>query len=506
MSMLQQRIPQIVVEKAKLAKFRLLKAALAALLLVGIAVGIWVCMQYYNHQRQAADLHKYITRVRRGSIDIRISSTGTIRPFNQVKLSPKYTGLLKTLYVQQGDRVKAGQVVALMDDSNLIGQYRAAQGAYEQAKAAYEKALHGNRTQEIADAEAQHRHAQAAVRAADMIVNRTHADVVACQAQLHRDETNARRMDKLKAEGAVSDQDGLNASTAAEVTKAQLDRAQQDLKQAQAAFLQTQADYESASQKLSLAKEGFRKEDIEAARQAMLQAQGNMQYMGSQLEDTKIRAPFDGVVTQKYADIGAIVAPTTASTNNSATSSSIVSLAGTMEMVAAVAETDIDYIQSGQPVLISAGAYPARVFHGRVNLIAPEAIVTQNVTSFEVHATIDDDPDGKLMSGMNVSSDFLAGKRNNVLLIPTVCVVTKKGKTGVFVPDQDGNPKFVPVKIGSTSDSDTIVTNGLKEGDEIFLALSKEQLLQQGYTEKNILAPQGTGSGGKPDKAPTNKP
>jgi HlyD family secretion protein len=502
--MLQQKISELVVEKGKLTNFRLLKAAIAALLLVGIAVGIWVGTQYYNHQQQVAGLHKYITRVKRGSIDIRITSTGTIRPFNQVKLSPKYTGLLKTLNVQQGDRVKSGQVVALMDDSNLTGQYRSARGAYEAAKAAYEKALHGNRTQEIADAEAQQRRAQAAVRAAQMIVNRTHADVVSCQAQLVRDETNARRMDKLKTEGAVSEQDGLNASTTAEVTRAQLDRAQQDLKQAQAALSQTQADFESSSQKLSLAKEGFRKEDIEAAHQAMVQAQGNMQYMGSQLEDTKIRAPFDGVVTQKYADIGAIVAPTTASTTNSATSSSIISLAGRLEMVAAVAETDIDNIQPGQPVLVSAGAYPSRVFHGRVSLIAPEAIVTQNVTSFEVHATIDDDPDGKLMSGMNVSSEFIAGKRNNVLLIPTVCVVTKKGKTGAFVPDQDGSPKFVPVKIGSTSDTDTIVTNGLKEGDEIFLALSKEQLLQQGYTEKNILAPQGTGSGGKPTNGMKN--
>jgi HlyD family secretion protein len=164
--------------------------------------------------------------------------------------------------------------------------------------------------------------------------------------------------------------------------------------------------------------------------------------------------------------------------------------------VAAVAETDIENMHPGQEVLITASAYPGRVFHGKVTLIAPEAIVTQNVTSFEIHTSIDDDPDGRLMSGMNVNSEFIAGRKENVLLIPTVSVVTKKARTGVFVPGADGTPKFTGVKLGSTSDAETIVTEGLKEGDEIFIALSKEQLLEQGYTEKNILQPQGTGSGG----------
>jgi HlyD family secretion protein len=456
----------------------------------------WFGWQAYTESSKPKIDQRNIAIVKRGSVDIRISSTGTIRPFNQVKLSPKYTGLLRTLNVQQGDHVTAGQIVAVMDDSNLIGQLQAAEGAYQAAKANYEKALHGSRPQELVDSEAQLRKAKSMVQASTMAVNRSRADLTAMEAQLVRDETNAKRLATLAAQGAISDQDRLNASTQAEVTRAQLERVKQELKAAEYNLAQAKSDLESASQKFSMVKEGFRKEDVRAAQQSMMQAAGNLKYMQSQLNDTRIRAPFDGVVTQKYADIGAIVTPTTASATNSATSSSILSLAGRLELVASVSEADIDNIRPGQEVQITASAYPTKTFRGHVTLVAPEAIVTSNVTSFEVHAAIDDDPERKLLSGMNVNAEFIAGKKENVLVIPTVCVASKRGKVGVFVPSKDGAPQFKPIKIGSTSDSQTIVTEGLQEGDKVLVGLTKEQLIEQGYSEKNIFQPGGKGGGG----------
>lgn len=476
---------------------RAIKWGISALLIAALGGGGWFAWYTFGGQSKPAVDPKSITTVKRGSVDIRISSTGTIRPFNQVKLSPKYTGLVRELYVQQGDQVRKGQVVAVMDDSNLRGQVQAARAAFEAAKANYEKALHGSRPQELVDSEAQMQKAKAMVHGATVMCNRSRADVTAMEAQLVRDETNAARLAVLAKQGAISDQDRLNAETQAQVTKAQLERSRQEQRNVEDALAQAKQDLQSAMQRYSMVKEGQRKEDVKAIQQAMLQAEGNLKYVESQLEDTRIRAPFDATVTQKYAEVGAIVTPTTASTNNSATSSSIVSLAGRLEMVASVSETDIDNIKIGQPVVITASAYPSDVFHGHVTLVAPEAIVTQNVTSFEVHVAIDDDPHRKLLSGMNVNAEFIAGKKDNVLVIPTVCVVSKRGKTGVYVPGKEGAPQFKPCKIGSTSESSTIVTEGLNEGDKILLALTKEQLLEQGYTEKNIFGPPGGHS--KPD-------
>lgn len=440
---------------------------------------------------------KNLIAVKRGSVDMKITATGVIKPYNEVKISPKVTGLLNKLLVKQGQMVKKGQLLALMDDSNLIGQVAAANSAFNQAKANYEKALHGNRPEEVANAQAQLAKSENIVRFAEQAVSRSQAQVKSCQAQLTRDATNSRRLSQLAKQGAISDQDRLNASTQAEMTEVTLKQAQQELRQSEASLAQAMADMESARQQYSMSKQGNREEDIRAAKFAMEQAAGNLHYLRSQLNDTRIRAPFDGVISQKYADEGAIVTPTTSAATTSATSSSIISLAGNLELVAQVSETDMEHVKIGQPVEIVANAYPEKVFHGHVTLIAPEAVVTLNVTTFEVHATIDDDPKHFLMAGMNVNSEFVAGKQDDVLLVPTSCITSQMGKTGVLIPGADGQSKFKAVKTGTTSGSSTVIMHGLKEGDQVYIGLNRDQLEKNGYIDANNNTRPGGGSGGK---------
>jgi len=446
-----------------------------------------------NNSHGGAEKKDLVT-VTRGNVDLKITATGVIKPVNEVKISPKVTGLLKRLYVVQGQSVKRGQLLALMDDSNLLGQIEAAHSAHELARANHDKAMNGNRPQEIANAQAQVQKFEGNVRFQEKAVVRAEAQVKSSEAQLVRDETNARRFTELAREGAVSDQDGLNANTQAEMTRVLVKQAKQEYGQAQAGLVQAKADYESAKQQLSLAQAGFREEDVRAMKYAKEQAAGNLHYLESQLLDTRIRAPFDGVVSQKYADEGAIVTPTTSAATTSATSSSIISLAGELELVAQVSETDMEHIGLGQPVEIIANAYPEETYHGHVKLIAPEAVVTANVTTFEVHVSIDDDPKHHLMAGMNVNAEFLAGTLNDALLVPTVCIISQHGKTGVLIPGKDGSPTFKPVKTGSTFKTKTVITRGLQEGDQVFLGLSKQQLEQQGYGDSD------RGPGMKSDK------
>jgi HlyD family secretion protein len=441
---------------------------------------------------------KNLTPVKLGSVDLKITATGVIKPYNEVKISPKVTGLLTKLLVRQGQVVKKGQLLALMDDSNLVGQVTAARSAYNLAKANYEKSLHGNRPQEVANAEAQFSKNQNIVRFAEQAVSRSQAQVKSCQAQLTRDATNAKRLNQLAKQGAISDQDRLNASTQAEVTEVTLKQAQQELRQSEASLAQAMADLESSKQQFSMSKAGNREEDVRASKFAMEQAAGNLNYLQSQLNDTRIKAPFAGIISQKYADEGAMVTPTTSSATTSATSSSIVSLAGNLELVAQVSETDMEHIKIGQTVEIVANAYPDKIFHGKVNLIAPAAVVTLNVTTFEVHTTIDDDPSHFLMAGMNVNSEFLAGTQNGVLLVPTSCISSQMGKTGVLIPEKDGQPKFKPVKTGSSSGNLTVIMHGLKQGDMVFVGLNKDQLEKQGYVDPNSKGSQGGSGKNKP--------
>lgn len=479
------------VQKLKAKQFFSNKSgAIIALLCVCIVAAIATFL-FLSHPN-GEDWRKNTVKVERGPVDLVIQATGTIRPINEIKVSPKATGLIKRLLVKQGDSVKEGQVLAEMDESNLRGEIEAARGAYSMAQDTYRKIQHGNRPQEVAIARFQEKRASDIVHQAEQNIIRLKAQYQSITQQSIRDDTMAVRQAYLMKEGAVSDQDRLNAETQANMTRAQLDAAERELAQAQATLAQNKAEFAAAQAQHELSRIGNRDEDIATAKDAVAQAKGNLDNLQSQMDDMTIKAPFAGVITQKYADGGAIVTPTTSAATTSATSSSIVALAGKLEMVAQVAETDIGKIEIGQEVEILPNAFPDKPFHGKVTQIAPEAVVTQNVTTFEVHTSIDDDAKGRLLSGMNVNARFVAGSIDDALLVPTVCIVSRHGKNGVLIPQPDGTPRFKPVKVGATAGTKTVVVHGLEEGDLVFVGLSKDQLDHFGYSEGG---PGGMGGG-----------
>jgi HlyD family secretion protein len=449
-----------------------------ALVVAISAIGYTV---WQRQQASAAAGHQSIFVVKRGDVDVRVTATGVIRPTTQVKVSPKQTGLIKKMFVKQGDYIEAGEPIAQMDDSNLRAQLEAARAAYLGAVANYNKSKRGSRPQEIAAAGFQTLKAQKAVSAAKENVSRLTLQIKSMAAAANRDKINADRQTFLAQNGAISDQDRLNASTQAVVSDTQLKMAQDELRQAQVAVGQAEADASAIKEQQNLVTVGNREEDIASAQQQMLQAEANMKALQIQVDEDLVRAPFSGVVTQKYADEGAIVTPTTSAATTSATSSSIIALSAPLEMVAQVAESDIAKIKLGQKVEIRPNAMPDKSFKGVVTQIAPEAIINQNVTTFEVHASLDRTQD--LLSGMNVSSYFIAGHEDDVLLVPTVAIVSRKGQTGLLVMPKTGNgePEWKPVTVGPSINNRTVIRDGIADGDRIAMSLNKEQLGKFGY-------------------------
>jgi HlyD family secretion protein len=475
----QPKTTVVCVTGRRARRFKLM-ALIAAVLVIAVGIGCFVLWR--QNQQQAAAAKQSTIVVSRGTVEVKVSATGTIRPDKEVKVSPKQMGLVKQLLVRQGDYVKRGQALAQMDDVNMRAQLASSQAAYLIAKDQYEKALRGNRPQEVAAAEFQAARTEKAVQAAQQNVARLRLQLQSLEAQAARDARNAQRQVMLAQQGAVSDQDRLNASTQATVTQTQLEMARQELAQAQLQVGEAQAEMAASRQTSSMIRSGNRAEDISAAKHAMLQAEANVNQIKVQLDDMTVRAPFDGVITQKYADEGAIVTPTTSAATTSATSSSIVSLAGSLEMVAQVSEADISKIELGQEVEIVANALPGKTFHGFVTQIAPAAIVTSNVTTFEVHAAIDEN-DKELLSGMNVSVKFISGREENALLVPTVAIVSRRGQPGVLLVREAGKePEWTPVVIGPTVENKTVIRGGINEGDKIAMGLDKDGLEKFRYS------------------------
>jgi len=103
-----------------------------------------------------------------------------------------------------------------------------------------------------------------------------------------------------------------------------------------------------------------------------------------------------------------------------------------------------------------------------VRLVAPEAVVEQNVTSFEVRVRIETGLE-QLRSGMNTELTFLGNELNNTLVVPTVAIATQQGQTGVYVPGNEQKPEFRPVTIGTSIGDQTQILKGVRAGQPVFI-------------------------------------
>ncbi|WP_068516589.1 efflux RND transporter periplasmic adaptor subunit [Leptolyngbya sp. O-77] len=377
------------------------------------------------------------------ALTVRITANGKVQPVQTVNISPKATGILRELLVEQGDRVREGQIIARMESEDVAARMMQARAQVAEAQARLAEVRSGSRPEEIAQRQAEVERARAQVRDAETRV------------QLANQRLERNR--SLASQGAIS--------------RDALDEVVREANSARANLEQTQASLRAAEQSLNLSRNGSRAEDIAQAEAQLASALGNLRSVEVQQEDTVLRAPFDGIVTQKYATEGAFVTPTTsASDATSATSTAIVAIASGLEILADVPEVDIGQIRPGQTVEIRADALPNQVFTGEVRLVAPEAVVRQNVTSFQVRIRLLTGQD-RLLSGMNVDLDFLGDRLDSAVVVPTVAIVTKDGQNGVLVPGERNRPEFRPVTLGTAVGNQTQILDGIEPGDRVFIDL-----------------------------------
>jgi HlyD family secretion protein len=326
-----------------------------------------------------------------------------------------------------------------------------AKAALSQAKARLALLRAGSRPEEIAQARAQ---------------------VQGAQARMQQSARLKKQNDQLLAGNFIAADQALSTNT--------------DLQSNQALL-------EEAEKRLALLRAGSRREDIAQAQALVEQASAQLQSALFRLQETEVRAPFAGLITQKYASVGAFVTPTTsASGSSSATSTSIVALAGALEILAKVPEVDISQLKPGQTAEISSDAFPKRTFHGHIRLIAPEAVIEQNVTSFEARIALDDGLE-QLRSGMSVDAHFAGKSIPNALVVPSVSITTQDRQVGVWVLDTATHqPSFRPVTVGTTSTGQSEIVQGLQAGERVFLSQPMARNNAPGFSLQRLL---GVGGG-----------
>jgi RND family efflux transporter MFP subunit len=300
---------------------------------------------------------------------VNATTTSTVKSEDEVTLSAQRTGRVIKLPVEEGDRVKAGALIAQLD---LTEEEVQSASAHEQSRATYEEA-----------------------------------------------EKNFKRMEDLFTKGMISQQDLDAVRRTYEVAKSQ---------------------YRAAA------------EDVKVKR-----------------EYSFIRAPFNGVVSKKYTEVGELLT----------TGKQIATIVNPdrIYVLATIDEVDVGRLRPGQPVNITVDAFPGEKFDGTIKRISPI------VTGGKLETRTADvwvyfrKKQPLIKPGMSADVEILVAKLPSVLSVPTQAIIIRDGKKQVYVaegsalkPGSAATAALKPIDEGESNWSFTEIKGGLKAGEYVITA------------------------------------
>ena len=357
-----------------------------------------------------------LAKVTRGDIAKSVVATGPIQPITKVEVKSKASGIVEKLYVDINQMVHKGQLLAQLDQQEILAQ--------------------------VAAQRAQLAAAQANVTAAQANIAQDKVNAAAPDLPMYQ-ETYQRNLKMLK-DGIVSQQTLDNA----------------------------ERDYLAAKNKRdgSVAQIGVDQAKLKQAEAQVQQAQANLEQLNEQLSYTTLTSPIDGMVLSRDVEVGDAVS----SILVLGSTATLVMTIGDIHQVyvdGKVDEADIGSVYLGQPARIHVESFPNKVFNGKVTKIAPLGVEKDNVTTFEVRVSIEN-PGGELKAHMTANAEIIVTEHHNALSVPEQSMTWDNNKNAfVFVPDpkaKDGQKK-IPVTAGISNGSRTEILAGLKEGDTVVL-------------------------------------
>jgi HlyD family secretion protein len=355
-------------------------------------------------------------KVDRGDLARSVVATGKVEPITKVEIKSKASGIVKKLYVEYGDHVKAGQLLAELDREEMLAQVR--------------------------QSEAQLSSAEATLVAATADLKRSEVDSEGPDVPLLRRAYD--RAIKMAGDGVVS----------------------------QSALEDAQKGWELAVNKQNVARAQVlvNKGKVEQARADVSRARATLAQLKEQLSYTNIVAPIEGIVLSRDVEVGDAVSSILV-LGSSATL--VMSIGDTREVYVKgkVDESDIGKVYLGQPARIRVESFKDKTFTGKVTKISPMGVEKDNVTTFEVRVSINN-PGGELKAMMTANAEIILEEHKNVLIVPEASIIYDRDKkASIEVPDPRGKEgkRKVPVQVGISNGAKTELLSGLNEGQQVVL-------------------------------------
>jgi len=327
------------------------KTLVRALVLVVLAAAGYVAFSGPFMRKDAEQITLY------GNVDIR-----------QLDVAFRVGGRISKVLVEEGEDVRAGDILAELDDEPLRQSHAAASATLAMQEAVLLKLERGYRAEEVAQAE---------------------AAVVSARAQADHARREFTRIERLRASNAVS---------------------QKDFDSAKAIFVDAGASLKAATENFAKLRSGYQPEDVDAQRATVAAARAQLDQAGTALEDAVLKAPQDGVVLTRVREAGAMI--------QAGQAVYALSLTKPVWIRAYVKQPRLGLIKPGMPVRVAVDSAPGKSWPGAVGFISPRAeftpksVETQEVRDDLVYRirVIADDPENVMRQGMPVTVTIDRGR------------------------------------------------------------------------------------------------
>ena len=355
-----------------------------------------------------------VAPVRRVDLERTVTSEAILFPLHEAAITAKVAAPVKQFYVQRGAKVRAGQLLAVLENRDLSGAELESKGAYEQAQANYENATAATLPEEWQKAEFDLNEAKANFDAQDKIYQSRQT---------------------LFQQGALP---------------------RKELDAAQVAYTQAKNQYELAQKHYAALQAVGKQQQVKSATGQLNQAKGHYLNSAAQLSYTEIRSPIDGYVTDRPLYSGEMAS----------TSAPMITVMDTSQVVARshIPQEQAALLKVGDPAeIVAPGVEEAA--EGKVTVVSPA--LDPNSTTVEVWVQAPN-PKRSLRPGSTVTVKMVAAKNPGALVIPVSALLTSEdGTTTVMLAGSDGKAHQQKVTVGFKQDQDAQITGGLQPGQQV---------------------------------------
>lgn len=390
-------------------------------------------------------------KVERRTIKETVAASGKVFPEVEVRISPDVSGEIVNLYIEEGDSVKQGQLLAKIDPDAYQSQVERGVAAVNNSKAQLARS-------------------KADIERNKALLTQAKAQLEATEAQLVNAKSIHDRNIQLSKEGVISEADFENSLS--------------NLQQLQANVRSLSANQQSAKANLNAAEQSAKAADF-----SVKSSEASLKELRTSLRRTSLYAPMDGIISSLLVEKGERVV---GSNMMAGTEMMRVANMAAMEVQVDVSENDIPKVALNNSVDVEVDAYIDRKFKGVVTEIANSAtsaggtvLNTDQVTNFVVKIRLDPSSYTDLINsnnlypfrpGMSASVEINTTTSQDVLSVPIQAVTTREQKEEekttinevIFATVEGADTvRMVKVKTGIQDDTYIEVTDGLEEGEEI---------------------------------------